>query len=468
MKRNILKLVWLLSPALLLASCNLAGSIDKIEPSHVVEDKNVIVDASTAEAALRGVYKSLCNFNVGSLRPVLSVWAGTLGTSSVSGANAFMPDTEGRSSIKIDNAAVKNAYIGYYNVVNEASSFIQNLSNSKTSDLTDTRKTEMLGEAYCLRAMANFILLQSFGEFYNTKSSYGIVLYDNPPRNNTPQPRSTVAEVYNAIEKDLVLATQDAPSAPMDHYHVSALFAKALLAKVYLSESKYQDAETMATKVITEAESCGYGLEYDYLSVFTSQFYSPEMLFAPYTDVSEPLSSSWNASKPGKLLQQLAVSLGENNSKDPRYEATWENVSNQNKTAKYPNFKGTADINSYYFMRLPEVYYIKAEAETRLGNTTAARVTLLPLLTRDGFSDTYVNGIPDTSILSTIIKHKIMELSVENGVEWFDLVRFHFAGDLSDWSDNEKAALPAFNQTVLPIPQEAIAGNNLLVQNPQY
>lgn len=452
-------------------SCSLMGSIDDIRPEHVVDDETVIVDAETAEFALNGVYSSLRTFEIGTFRSCISLWANSIASSSVAGASEFKGDSQNRSAIKVENSAVEGLYRGCYLVINTANSFIANLERSTPSDLSDTRRDEMLGEARCMRAMFNLHLLRLFGEYYNQDSPYGIVLYDTPVRDNTPRSRSKVSDCYTMIFNDLDFAIRNAPDYQFEHCRFSKLVAKALLARMYLSQGRYSEAAETAGKVMTEAMMSGYDLEFDFLSCFTSQVYSSEMLFAPYVSQSsgETISSSWRNTIPGSLLTTLASTMGENGGLEPRYEATYVNVANVNKTAKYPLFYNTTmDDNSYYFMRLPEVYYIKAEAEARLGNYDEAREAMRPLNDRAGYSNDYVDNIPDNKMLGTVLKNKLMELSVECGEEWFDLTRYHREGGFESWSDDEKANLPAFNQMILPIPRTAMAGNNLLIQNPDY
>lgn len=240
---------------------------------------------------------------------------------------------------------------------------------------------------------------------------------------------------------------------------------------MYLSRGDYSEAAIAAGEVIDEAMMSGYGLEPDFTSCFNTQVNSSEMLYAPYVNQpsGEIVSSCWQSTEPGMLLSTLGLTMGTDGSYDPRYEAAYVNISNTNKTAKYPLIvNGYQDANTYYFMRLPEVYYIKAEAEARLGHYPEAREAMRPLNDRAGYDADYVDNIPDTDMLGMILKNKIMEINLENGEEWFDLVRYHRQGGLESWSDTEKAQLPAFNQTILPIPRSAMAGNNLLTQNPDY
>lgn len=468
----IYKTLSLLLVSVVIQSCELLGSIDEIKPEHVVDDETVITDAATAQIALNGIYASLrSSYDVGIFRSCMSVWAATCGKTNTAGANEFLGNSENKTSIKIDNYAVENVYRGYYYIINEVNSFLANLENSNPSDLSDMRKKEMQGEARCLRALIHIHLLRLFGEYYDTNSEYGIVLYEEPVRADVPKARSKVSDCYKLIQDDLEFASAYAPAYQDRHCLVSSLFAKALMARVSLTLGEYAVASEQAGQVIDEAGACGYGLEGDFLTVFTAQFDSPEMLFAPYVDLAtgELVNGNWRGTTPGRLMMTLGNSMGEDGALDPRYEATFENVSNTNQISKYPNIQdGFTDLNSYYFMRLPEVYYIKAEAEARLGNYAEARELIRPFCDRSGYAADYVDRIADSDMLGMILKNKLMELSIESGEEWFDLVRYHQRGGFESWTDSEKAKLPAFNQLILPIPKTAIAGNNLLLQNPDY
>lgn len=467
----IYKLFSLLFVSVAVQSCDLMGSIDDIKPQHVVDDEAVIVDASTAQMALSGVYSSVRSYDVCIFRSCMSVWAGTYGKTNTNGSKDFMGDSQNKTAIKVENIGVENVYRGYYYIINAVNSFIDNLNTSNPSDLSETRKNEMLGEARCMRALINMHLLRLFGEYYDNNSEYGIVLYEKPVRDNEPKARSKVSDCYKLIQDDLKFASVNAPAYQYEHSLFSTLVAKALMARVYLTKGEYTSAAEWAGEVIDEAEGSGYGLEEDFTTVFTTQFNSPEMLFAPYTNkaTSELISSNWIATEAGRLLITLGKTMGEGGKLEPRYQATYENIENMNKTAKYPLIvDGYSDVNSYYFMRLPEVYYIKAEAEARLGHYDVARELMRPLCDRAGYADDYVDRITDTDVLGMVLKNKLMELSVENGEEWFDLVRYHQKGGFESWTIAEKAQLPAFNQLLLPIPRTAMAGNTLLVQNPEY
>ena len=58
---------------------------------------------------------------------------------------------------------------------------------------------------------------------------------------------------------------------------------------------------------------------------------------------------------------------------------------------------------------------------------------------------------------------KYLELFGENFEDWFDMVRYNKL-DGVDWV--KMGYVSAWTKLILPIPRAAIAGNDLLVQNP--
>ena len=124
--------------------------------------------------------------------------------------------------------------------------------------------------------------------------------------------------------------------------------------------------------------------------------------------------------------------------------------------------------DSYYFMRLAEVYYIAAEAEARQGQYAKARTLLATVIERAGYTEDDVNAIADSDLLGEILKHKLCDMSNENLEEWFDLCRYNRQGGFESWTEDEKAELPSFRRYLLPIPKASMGANNLLVQNPEY
>ena len=516
-------LTLLSATALTLTSCDLIGSLDGIEPEHVVTDDNYITDVSTAQTALNGVYASWRSTGVSYLRYGMSSMAHTQTQAMVMGADEFAAE-----NIETNNSNVETAYTAYYNVINTANTFLVHI-NKNIPGLSEEKRTEMIAEARCQRALAYLTLLKCFGEYWKQDSPYGVCIFqDELVRGNQPRKRSTVAETYKLISDDLDYAIAHCEQHPADHYHMSSVFAKALKAKMYMAQDNYAEAARLAEEVIREAEAAGYGLESDYAKIFDEQFNSQEMLFAPYTaNPSELMDSNWYMFSPGSLLKKVADDLvpddetggdivvpdpgeggdvvvpnpgeggdvvlpgdgddggivipggdggdfpfppGEDDaaSYDPLY--TWAYTGKgMIGIAKYS--KLTPEFmfeDSYYFMRLAEVYYIAAEAEARQGQYAKARTLLTTVIERAGYTEDDVNAIADGDLLGEILKHKLVDISNENFEEWFDLCRYKRKGGFEGWTEDEKAELPTFRRYLLPIPKASMGANNLLEQNPEY
>lgn len=522
--------------ALTFTSCDLIGSIDDMEPDHVVTDLNYITDAASAQTALNGVYASWRSTGVSYLRYGIASMAHTQAQAMVMGADEFAAE-----NIETNNSNVETAYTAYYNVINAANTFLVHV-NKNIPGLSEEKRTEMIAEARCQRALAYLTLLKCFGEYWKQDSQYGVCLFkDELVRDNLVRQRSSVADTYKLISEDLDYAIAHCEQHPADHYHMSSLFAKALKAKMYFAQDNYPEAARLSEEVINEAEAAGYELESDYANIFTEQFNSKEMLFAPYTaNPNELMDASWFAFSPGSLLKKVADDLvpddetggdivvpdpgeggdvvvpdpgeggdvvipggdgseggdvvlpgggddggivipggdggdfpfppGEDDaaSYDPLY--TWAYKSGgMIGIAKYS--KLTPEFmfeDSYYFMRLAEVYYIAAEAEARQGQYAKARTLLATVIERAGYTEDDVNAIADSDLLGEILKHKLCDMSNENLEEWFDLCRYKRKGGFESWTEDEKAELPSFRRYLLPIPKASMGANNLLVQNPEY
>lgn len=529
-------LALLSASALTFTSCDLIGSIDDMEPDHVVTDLNYITDAASAQTALNGVYASWRSTGVSYLRYGIASMAHTQTQAMVMGVDEFAAE-----NIQTNNSNVETAYTAYYNVINAANTFLVHVSKN-IPGLSEEKRMEMIAEARCQRALAYLTLLKCFGEYWKQDSQYGVCLFkDELVRDNQVRQRSSVADTYKLISEDLDYAIAHCEQHPADHYHMSSLFAKALKAKMYFAQDNYPEAARLSEEVINEAETAGYELESEYANIFTEQFNSKEMLFAPYTaNPNELMDASWFAFSPGSLLKKVADDLvpddetggdivvpdpgeggdvvvpdpgeggdvvipggdgseggdvvlpgdgddggivipggdggdfpfppGEDDaaSYDPLY--TWAyKGGGMIGIAKYS--KLTPEFmfeDSYYFMRLAEVYYIAAEAEARQGQYAKARTLLTTVIERAGYTEDDVNAIADSDLLGEILKHKLCDMSNENLEEWFDLCRYNRQGGFESWTEDEKTELPSFRRNLLPIPKASMGANNLLVQNPEY
>ena len=461
MRRNIILTALL---GLSLSACNLLGPVDDIQPDYVLTDENVITDANSPEYLLNGIYSLYRESGITSMRNGMFILTGTLYNSTTAeGATNFRENT-----LRVQNNTVLNYYRTLYTIINQANSLTAALANSSPDGLTPERKAEILGETAFHKAFAEFMLLRSFGEFWDQTSPYGVVLYDEPVRDNDTEAkaRSTVDVCYTQILADLDVA-DNAPAYDGRAYRVNKATVKMLRARVMLYMGEYGQAATLAQEAI-DATGSTLG---DYLNIFAQGFSSPETLFAPYVDypletlgtnITNDVTNGYGNTVE-LIADELAGTVGDG-LYDARYTAAFTPGSLQKYVLNNPS---TGDENTYYLMRLAELYLIKAEAEARQGNYTPARTALKAITDRAGYAADYVDGIADSDLLLTIFRHKYMELAAENYEEWFDMVRYSQL-DGTDFSAAGLNYTHSMQNLVLPIPEQALSGNSLLEQNPSY
>lgn len=455
-------------------SCNLLGPVSDIEPDYVLTDENVITNAQSAEYLLNGIYTTYRTREFSASRTAMLLMSGTLKDSDVDGSASFA-----RNEVRIETITVQQYYTSLYFIINQANSLISGLANTNPQGLSAERKAEILGEAYFHKAFAETMLLRSFGEFWDVKSKYGIILYNEPVRKNESQKsRSSVNDTYTQILADLEQAAK-APGYEGKAYRISKLAVKALKVRVMLYMNNYPEASRLAQEVINEAQQSGISLESNYLDIFAQGFSSKELLFAPYAsyplEIVEANITDQISRGIGETVTRIADELnGQANDGKPetgegydsRYAQTFENSGGQIKINKYVcNSVETGDNNTIYFMRLAEMYLIKAEADARRNQPKEARAALKFITDRAGYDENYVNTIADKDLLLAIFRHKYMELFAENNEEWYDMVRYSVL-DKTDFVSLKYAT--SMRNLVLPIPAQAISGNNKLEQNPTY
>ncbi len=457
---------------LVLASCD----VDNLEPINELTEDNVIRDGASANAVLNRVYTLHRNSATRSTNAVdMSIALNLSGIDQEIGrliSPNQMPDFS-TNNTQDDSEIIQEYYEELYLIINTANFLIEKLEEGPLSGLSEERSLEIQAEARTMRAMAHFHALRVWGQYYDMGSDLGVVLGLKPIRGNEATPRSSVQEVYDAILTDLQFGIANGPSN-RERFYMSATLAQALLAKVHLYMGDFTNAAANARAVIENTEDNFELYTGSYLNIWQERWENPEVLFAPFANGRLNNEDNGEGSKipvavfPSSILLEIAdKSTGAmDGNLDPRYPVPDEPffpvfLAPQN---KYPRQFNQEIGNTYYYMRMAEVYLIHAEAETRRagGNTANALVSLNAVRQRQGVPDkTFVDS---ATLLSDIMDEKSIELFWEVGESWFDLVRYHINGDLDAFALKE--SLNNVNQFIFPIPNAAIVGNPALTPNP--
>jgi len=228
----------------------------KLTQASFFENKDQAIQATNA------TYQQMRDFNVHSFP-----WLGLTDIASDDASKGSTPaDASFLSEVDnftldASNGALMGPWQAYYQGIYRANIAIQKIPDI---DMDTQLRDRLVGENIFLRAYYYFFLVRAFG---------GVPLVTKPLKpDEFNQSRASVEEVYAQIENDLKDAMAVLPLKSV--YNASDMgratkgAAQGLLAKVYLFEKKYQDAQQMAENVINSNE---YSLLPDYGKIFTPE-----------------------------------------------------------------------------------------------------------------------------------------------------------------------------------------------------
>ena len=142
-----------------------------------------------------------------------------------------------------------------YVVIGRANRIIAAAEGGKLSDAVEAKAKieQYAAEAKVLRALAHFDLVRIYGKPYTEDqgASLGVPLVTEVLESNAKPARSTVAEVYTQVVKDLTEAiSSNALATETEPGYVSVWGAKAILSRVYLNMGDYANALSVAEDII--------------------------------------------------------------------------------------------------------------------------------------------------------------------------------------------------------------------------
>ncbi|MCI2227628.1 RagB/SusD family nutrient uptake outer membrane protein [Polaribacter sp. MSW13] len=432
-------------------SCELTDVLDNNPPNNLVPE-NVVKNQADLEALLNGVYSTIISrttsYYYHEFETMPSALVGTMKQSGFGAANNDIRD----NSVDFQNTVIRNYWNIVYEVVNLSNNVIDQAENLSEEEISESKRVEIIGEAKFLRAMATFDILRYFGQYWDESSNYGIVIRTEPSNFVTrSKARSTVAESYNQIYLDLEDAITDAPDFSVS-YRASKTAAKALKARVLLYNGKFSEAAILAGQVIDEGTRT---LETTFESTFTDGLNSTEMILMTYRDANSDVDQnnrkryySGRAASSGWFKTLI--------SGDPRESFTYSGsvIKKVNQASTY---------RPTYYLRLAEMYLIKAEGLANSGETLLNSKKPLDIIrNRAGTGNSPATTMAE--LKEDIFEEYAKELAYENGSVWAAAIRFGKIMTL-------KPSVTSSNQYILPIPEEEIIGNgeiNLENQNPGY
>jgi starch-binding outer membrane protein, SusD/RagB family len=441
----------LLSSAALLSACS---SVLDVNPTSAVPSEVAIADAIGAKAALAGAYAALQAG--GSYGHRIVDWTELL-SDNMRFTGTFDDYADAESHIlRSDNNTATLIWNAQYDGINRANQILKHVPD--ITDLSDSEKADIQGQAYFLRALQYHNLVKLYG---------GVPLRLEPVTSATEAgsiTRASVADVYTQILADLAKAETMITNTNTRQATVGAAYA--IEARVRLYQADYTGAEAAAAKV----ESMGYSLASTYASLFDATGNNtPEDIFrVTFTPTQAQLVSFYYLTKPLGGRYEVAPDPSILLAYDPNSGGVWANyhptdargiynISRQGTRTYASKFRNPTGDEDLHVIRLGEVILIRAEALARLNRLPEAVAEYNRLRVRAGVAPDPVVGLTQAGVLAAIATERRLELAFE-GDRWADNVRTGVA---------IAQGVPV-TQTLLPIPQGEIDTAPGLTQNPGY
>lgn len=316
-------------------------------------------------------------------------------------------------------------------------------------------KNRLLGEALFLRGLNYFVLNRFWAQPQNGLS---VPLMTVPFKPEDKPFRATIEEIQNQVIADLGEAERLMSGVTTNSGRATVYAVKALLARVYFEFEDYQNAETYASDVIQNGVVEGRRLDLldsDLTPPYSAAITSENI----FTFLGNPRDRANSRLFELFSLASSAVELSisdsfweviDNEPDDLRLQQLHEDFTVAHACHKYND----RDMNLPY-IRLPEMYLIRAESRANNGNLDQALEDLNRLRERAGLSPTTFENRED--LLAKIFTDRSLELSME-GDNFHNLKRLEQPIGGYPWNE-------ALFKLVFFIPEREVQLNENLVQN---
>lgn len=385
---------------------------------------------------------------------------------------------------------------GSYNTLDNLNRVLRFLDVIDIAPEDMDRATSIRGQALGLRAMTHFDLLRGFAVDLNP-SSPGVILATEVfvfGESDFSIPRSTVGEVLASVQSDIQSASTLIPmDLNTDYEFFNRNAVEALRARVALYTGDYQQAIASATNVINNVPA---SQPLRYFNMFRNNE-SPddgnanETIFQLERDEVDngAIGAIWNAtnqdiffSMSSDLFSVMEEDGGVRLSLNVDDETTITTPVATDDEIVIGKFLGESSalrsLNHVRVFRTSEMILIRAEANARLNNFTAAQTEIENFRALRGSSTVTPNYTNVMNSTMDILKERRVELAFE-GHRLFDLKRFNLpvARIDADCNDLDRAASTSCLLDVnnfrftYPIPQAEIFANPGITnadQNPGY
>lgn len=374
--------------------------------------------------------------------------------------------------LNASNSSLNNFWDASYKGIQRANIILNRID---VADFDENIKKNIEGESKFIRALFYFNLVRLYGDV-------PLILEEIvDPTTAFSHTRTPSTEVYSQIVKDLSEAEALLPDLinDTDFGRPSKWAAKGILARVYLTNKSFSEAQTKLTEIIS---SNRFRLLDDYKQVFEyTDTGNDEIIFAarfmkntngagyPYQNINHDFQCS------------ASYDFMYTFSDDPRLHATIDtsDVGIFYSTKKISHELGTDNTTSInrIELRMADVYLMMAEVLNELNGTKEEVLSYLNIVRERAGLEKYLTTDFDTKdeILDAILNERRIEFSFED-LRWFDLLRTGKAIEVMNkkntgGSNYDSASAHPYSpidqsHLLYPIPQQQIdASGGGLTQN---
>lgn len=342
-------------------------------------------------------------------------------------------------------------YTSFYTTIFYTNHVINNEDNMEGDSNT---KNQLVGEAYALRAIQYFDLVNLYAKPYSKSTAntdMGVPItteYDSEKE----YPKQTVKKVYDLILEDITEAEKRINVSQQEigyNYRFSTIAVKSLKARVLLYQNKWQQAIDAAEEALA-IKSTLINLNTDN-SKMPSEYNSVESILA--LDIVSSFDIATNA----QISNDLINSYDKVN--DLRFGLYFSKSNNNGYNAiKNSNIKFKC---SY---RTSELYLNIAEALTQLNKIDLAKAKLIEFTktryTPEGWNTykTNINSLNKDDLLTEILKERKREFAIE-GHRWNDLRRTTQKQIIKTYNGKTYSLKQNDERYTIPFPKNAVINN---------
>jgi len=406
----------------------------------------------------------------------------------MNGSYVFLPNPVGLGDLGADNARLaptntgqgvfvhnwlynaqqpQDSWVGQYRLLSNVNTLLSAIDQIEVAAADVAERDRIKAEALSLRAMTHFNLYRFYSPKYDPSSSLGVAVQLEPISAGQTPARSTVAEVFSAIEADIDAAFNLFPDDGLGQLD---LFSKpaiaALAARVALEKDDRTGAITWADRAInlsgkSISSMTSYGDVWRDNStdgVLMTSLRSPTAWLATFNRVTNADIFYYGS-------QQLYDIYDAN---DVRRSFNFMDDGTGFIVTKWPATQADPAIDAKVF-RVEEMVLIKAEAHARANQLVDAANAINDLRANRIAGHTPITYTDQTAAIADVMDERRRELAFE-GFRFFDLKRTGqgVSRDASDCVTTECNLSAGANQFLLPIPQQEIDANPNVEQNPGY